>query len=329
MERREFLYNGMAFSASAVAAASATNLFKTMGSSLTKHKWKCFTLFSPELPVIGQSLVDLRNEIYEKSNGNIAVEFINPYENKDLMENPVSAINKLLSNEYQMAILTPFTLAHLNSEFNYYGQFPFSKTGQELEQWHRSPRVKAHWDYLFGQHNLKPFHFGRSDHGLLWSRKEIKNIEDLLGSKTRVMGVAKNNLQKLGARPQVSSYGSIRENVANFDVVEGFSPHIELQFGFGDSFKYAYQSEWPKKVSYMGLFINQSAYRSVGDENQTAIGAIVDRLHDKLADVAVKYNSDAIATLKARGVEIRNLPIQVEEKLKAIATENSKLVKLA
>ena len=164
-----------------------------------------------------------------------------------------------------------------------------------------------------------PFHFGRCEHGGLWSKKKIENLDDFLNLRMRLMGHAKEDFNALGGKSKFSTLSSM-PNLAQsgqIDANEGFSPHLDTSLHFGSGFNFYYEG-WPKQVSYLGVFIKKASYESLTEEEKQGLGETISTYNQQLTVELAAKDKAALKKLREASPDFVQLfPYEVMLPLRA------------
>ena len=202
---------------------------------------------------------------------------------------------------------------------------PFGMTAQEMNGWLHYGGGLALWRELYEPFDLIPLAAGNSGVQMAgWFNKEINSLADLQGLKMRIPGLGGEVLQRAGgvavAMPGSEVFTSLQTGV--IDATEWVSPFNDLALGLQSVAKYYYYPGWHEPGTALEALVNKSAWESLPSDLQAILEVACRAVNADLLDELTARNATALKTLvDEHGVQIRELPADVIERLKAISGE--------
>jgi len=217
--------------------------------------------FSTKLPGLGSSIVKLKNDLEEASDGSIKLKIYEP--NK--LVAPFEILNAVSSGKVNAGYSAAMYWAGEMSASLLFSAFPFGPEAGEYTAW------------LYYGNGLKLYQTmydkaGKNVHVLPctlipaetsgWFTKEIKGAEDLAGFKIRFPGLGGRVLQKLGTATTILPAGEIFPALEKgvIDATEFSSPAIDERLGFYRVADYNYFPGWHQQATILELLINKDQW---------------------------------------------------------------------
>lgn len=156
-----------------------------------------------------------------------------------------------------------------------------------------------------------------------WFNKEINSVADLQGLNMRIAGLGGMAMARLGANTQVVPSGEIFLSLetGRIDAAEFSSPQLDIGLGFQRVAKYYYFPGWHQPSSWDSIIINMDVWNGFNEATKDAMleacqANITYNLHDQ-----IDAQADAIAEIRAAGVEVRRFPDEVLVALRDASAE--------
>jgi TRAP-type mannitol/chloroaromatic compound transport system substrate-binding protein len=156
-----------------------------------------------------------------------------------------------------------------------------------------------------------------------WYNFEINSVDDLKGKKVRFAGLAGAAMAKVGASvvllPGGEIYPSLEKGI--LDGTELSMPAIDVTLGLQQVAKYYYLPGWHQPAAMNELIINMAKWDSLSDSNKALIEQTCKATNLTSILSTVTANADAVAEIKAAGVEIKSFSPEVLGPLKVAFDE--------
>ncbi|GKY86577.1 TRAP transporter substrate-binding protein [Sinisalibacter aestuarii] len=156
-----------------------------------------------------------------------------------------------------------------------------------------------------------------------WFNKEINTIEDFKGLNMRIAGLGGKVLARAGANTQVVPAGEIYLGLetGRLDSAEIGTPQLDAGMGFQKVAKYYYFPGWHQVASWNSIIVNGDVWADMSEREQEILEqACMANISFNLANM-VNAQAEAIAEIRAAGVEIRRFPDEVLNELRRISEE--------
>ena len=181
------------------------------------------------------------------------------------------------------------------------------------------------WRELYAPFNLVPFAAGNSGVQMAgWFNKEINSLADLQGLKMRIPGLGGEVLARAGgvpvSLPGSEVYTALQTGV--IDATEWVGPYNDLALSLHTAAKYYYYPGWHEPGPTLEAFVNKDAWDSLPPDLQEMITVATRAINeDMLSEFTARNNAALVTLIEEHGVELRELPEDVMQRLKALSGE--------
>jgi TRAP-type mannitol/chloroaromatic compound transport system substrate-binding protein len=207
----------------------------------------------------------------------------------------------------------------------FFTSVPFGLTAQEMNGWIYHGGGLELWQELYAPFNLIPLAGGNTGVQMAgWFNKEINSVDDLKGLKMRIPGLGGEVLKRAGGTPVTLPGGELFTSLqtGTIDATEWVGPYNDLAFGLYKAAKYYYYPGWHEPGSMMEFTVNKPAFESLPKDLQ-AIVTVASRAvnADMLAEYTARNNAALTELVDKHGVDLRELPADVLNKLRSLSEE--------
>lgn len=296
----------MKYSLTAAALAAALGL----GATAQAQTFDLQSVFGLNTPSIGPSPQLWAERVERLSNGEVK---INVHGAGDFVP-PFEVFGAVSSGALPMGFDWIGYWAQQIPVANLVGSMPFGPTPEVALGWMFEGGGLEIIQKAYDPHNVKvlPCHLVGAEAGG-WFNKEINTPEDLRGLNMRIAGLGGMAMARLGANTQLVPAGEIFLSLetGRIDAAEFSSPQLDLGFGFQRVTQYYYFPGWHQPSSWDSIIINMDVWNSFDEATQqimtdACLANITYNLHDQ-----IDAQAEAIAEVRAAGVEVRRFPDEV------------------
>ena len=217
--------------------------------------WRVPSAFGTNLPVIGDMIVEVAEQLDRATNGSIVLQI---YEPGELV--PTFGITEGVKDHkfqagytwvgYDQGRIPASTLI---------SAVPFGMEPMEFIAWWYEGDGRELGDALYKEHNIQLVLCGVvGPETAGWFRQPIKSIDDFKGLKIRFAGLGGKVMQRLGASVTMIPSGEIFQALEKgaIDATEFSQPVVDQKLGFDRVAKFNYFPGWHQPFSAMHMVIN-------------------------------------------------------------------------
>jgi len=283
-----------------------------------KYQWKMVTTWPKNLPGLGSAAENFSKYVDEMSAGRLKVhvygagELVPPFEVFDAVSQGVADAGHGASYYWKGKIPSAV----------FFTAIPFGMNAQEMNGWFHHGGGLEVWREVYAPFNIIPFVGGSTGVQMAgWFNREINSIDDLMGLKMRIPGLAGEVFAEAGGTAvRISGselYTSLQTGV--IDATEWVGPYNDLALGFHQVAKYYYYPGWQEPGPTLELIINKQLYDSLPQDLQAIIEVAARAINQDMLDEYTARNQKALDLLvNTHGVQLKKLPDPVLSKLKNI-----------
>ena len=228
--------------------------------------------FSTSLPVLGDSIPVLAENIKAVSNGNVQIKY---YEPGKLIP-PFEILSAVSSGKVNAGFGSGAYWQGKIPEAALFSAVPFGPEADEYLAWiFHGNGLKLYQEmYDTAGYNVKVLPYAIiSPETSGWFSKPINSIEDLKGLKMRFFGLGGKVMQKLGVAVTVMPAGEIFQALEKgvIDATEFSFPAIDQKLGFYKIVKYNYFPGWHQQATLLEMLINKDVWNSMPPNQQALL----------------------------------------------------------
>lgn len=308
---------GMFFGCSA-GNEDSTN---TANDRAKTYSWKMVTTWPKNLPALGFAPERFASMVDTMSDGRLNIKVYAAGELVGAME----VFDSVSSGAAEMGHGAAYYWTGKAPAAALFTTVPFGMNAQEMNAWLSYGGGLELWRELYEPFDLIPFVCGNSGVQMAgWFNVEINSLEDLKGLKMRIPGLGAEVMKRAGAAPQllpaVEIFTSLQTGV--IDATEWVGPYNDLTLGLYQIAKYYYYPGWHEPNAAIELIINKSAFEQLPTDLQKIVEVAATAINQDMLNEFTARNNAALQTLLTEhGVELRQLPDEVVNRLREISAE--------
>ena len=282
--------------------------------------WRMSSTYPSSLPMLGALGKQLEGDIKQISNGSINIKFHEP----GALAPPLEGFDAVSYGAIEASWSTPGYWAGKVPALQLFSSVPFGPDAPEYLAWFYHGGGRELFEEIYHKQNI---------HGLVcgltppeaagWYTFEINTPEDFIGKKIRFFGLGGSVLEKLGANAQLLAGGDILPalELGTIDGAEYSMPSVDHDMGFYQAAKYYYFPGWHQQSTFFELIINLKAWNGISDTQRQQIEVMCEANVLRSLAEGEATQVEAIAKLKAKGVEFRTFSPEVLDALEAAWNE--------
>lgn len=323
MKRKEFIKAGILGTTAIGLTSLVSSCNQDVKSSETisspninfnnSYNWRMTTVWGKNFPVLGESANKLSQLVERMSGGRMKIkiygsgELVPGYETFDAVSVGVTEMGCGASYYWQGK--SPAAV--------FFTAVPFGMNAQQLTSWLVGGNQEGYelWKEVYEPFNLVPFLGGNTGVQMGgWFNKEIKNIDDLVGLKMRIPGLAGKVLEKAGGAAINVPAGEIFTNLERgvIDATEWVGPYHDYKLGLHKAAKYYYYPGWHETGSQMEFIANLDAWKKLPSDLQEIVRTATLSVHSWMIAEFDQKNAEYLEIIKKEtDVQLKEYPIDV------------------
>jgi TRAP-type mannitol/chloroaromatic compound transport system substrate-binding protein len=284
-------------------------------------QWKMVTTWPKNFPGLGTGANHLASLINEMSGGRITIKVYGASELVPAFE----VFDAVAGGTAEMGHGAAYYWKGKSEAAQFFSAVPFGMTGQEMNAWLYYGGGMELWRKVYKPFGVIPMAAGNSGVQMGgWFKNEINSLADLQGLKMRIPGLGGEVLQRAGGIPVQVAGGEIFTALQSgaIDATEWVGPYNDLAFGLYKAAKYYYYPGWHEPGTTMECLVNKAAYDALPADLQSIVSNACRVLNGVMLAEYTARNNTALQTLiNDHGVELREFPGDVLNKLLALSEE--------
>jgi len=324
IKRRNFLRYLGAGAASCAVTACKEETTSTISKSTTAtktFKWKMVTTWPKNFPGLGTGAEFLANTINEMSNGRIKIKVYGAGEIVPAFE----IFDAVIAGAAEMGHGAAYYWKGKNPAFQFFSTVPFGMTVNEMNAWLYHGGGMELWERAYAPFGLVPMAAGNTGVQMGgWFNKEINSLDDLHGLKMRIPGLGGEVLRLAGGTPVNVPGGDLFVSLQSgvIDATEWVGPYNDLAFGLYKAARYYYSPGWHEPGTTLECFVKKEAFNSLPADLQSIVRNAARVANQDMMLEYLARNNDALEVLvNEHGVDVRQFPMEVIEKLRTLAKQ--------
>lgn len=290
-------------------------------ASQPTFEWKMVTTWPEGFPGLGTGAQRLADLITSMSGGRITVRLYAAGELVPALE----VFDAVSSGTVELGHGAAYYWKGKTPAAQFFAAVPFGMNAQEMNGWLYYGGGLELWEKVYAPFNLVPNPAGNTGVQMGgWFNKPINTTRDLQGLRMRIPGLGGEVLERAGGVPVTMPGGEIFTSLKTgvIDATEWVGPWNDLAFGLHQAAKYYYTPGWHEPGSVLECMINKQAFESLPADLQVIVRNACKVINlDMLAEYTAR-NPAALEALKnEHGVEVREFPPEVLERLRRISEE--------
>jgi TRAP-type mannitol/chloroaromatic compound transport system substrate-binding protein len=289
-------------------------------------KWRMTSTYPSSLPQLGALGKKLETDLADVSAGTIDLTFYEP----GVLAPPFETFDAVSYGAVEAGWSTPGYWAGKETALQLFAAVPFGPSAPEYLAWFDFGGGKELFEKIYHSHNIHSVICGViAPEAAGWFKKEIKTIEDFKGLKIRFFGLGGKVMEEVGASPQLIAGGEIYQalELGTIDASEYSMPAIDSNMGLNEVANHYYFPGWHQQSTMFELMINLDAWNELSKTQQVQIETTCSANVRYAISEGEALQPDAIAGLKAKGVQIHQWSPEILSELEqAWGRVNTKLV---
>lgn len=283
-------------------------------------QWRVVTTWPKSLPVLGQGVQMLADQVATMSGGRFTLEvfgageLVGAFEVFDAVSRGIAELGH--GAAYYWSGKVPAA--------QFFTSVPFGMNALQMYGWLLSGGGLALWEETYSDFDLLPIPAGNTGMQMGgWFRKRIQTLADFQGLKMRIPGFGGRVFARIGGAPELLPGGEIYTSLERgvIDATEWVGPYHDYLMGFHRVAKYYYYPGWHEPTGILELLVNRSAWSKLPREFQEILRqAALAQNTWMLAEMEAK-NAVYLDKLIAAGVEVLPFPDDVLAALRQATIE--------
>jgi TRAP-type mannitol/chloroaromatic compound transport system substrate-binding protein len=237
-----------------------------------RFKWKMFTTWPPNFPLLGEGCVRFSEWVEKMSGGRMKIrvfgggEIVPAMETFEAVKEGIAEIGN--SASYYWAGKIPSS--------QLFASVPFGFNAQQMNTWMLAYGGEKLWREIYEPFNLIPFPSGNTGVQMGgWFNKRIESMGDIRGLKMRIPGLGGKIWAKAGGTPVLVSGGEIYTNLERgvIDATEWIGPYHDYLMGFHEVAQYYYYPGWHEPGTTFESFVNREKYLELPEDLQEIVAS--------------------------------------------------------
>ena len=284
---------------------------ETQPSGDEYFEWKLVTTWPKNFPGLGSAAENLAREVEAMSNGRLKIRVYGGGEIVPAL-GVFDAVSQGVADAGHGAAY--YWKGKVPSSV-FFTAVPFGLNAQETFGWLHYGGGLELWEEAYAPYNLVPMGGGSSGVQMAgWFNKEINSVDDLVGLKMRIPGLAGEVFTAAGGTsvtlPGSELYTSLQTGV--IDALEWVGPYNDRILGFHQVAKYYYYPGWHEPGSVLEFIVNKDSMEALPEDLQAIVRNAARSSSQDMLDEYTGRNNEALRELiEEHGVELRRLPDDV------------------
>ncbi len=284
------------------------------------YSWKMVTTWPPNFPILGEACQLYADLVERMSAGRIKIRVFGGGELVPALE----AFDAVRSGAAEVGSGASYYWAGKAPATQFFASVPFGMNAQQLNAWVYGGGGIELWEELYRDFGLVPMLGGNTGVQMGgWFNREINALEDLRGLKMRIPGLGGKVLEKAGGAPVLLAGGEIYTGLERgvIDATEWLGPFHDSLMGFQDIARYYYTPGWHETGTALEFFINKDQYDRLPADLKAIAQSAAAHVNIWCLSMMEAQNADALAKLRAEGIDIRAFPRELLDQLRAYTQE--------
>ncbi len=289
-------------------------------ASLERIRWRVASAYGSNLPVAGDAMLNLRDELLKLSAGAIELQIFEPGEvvpvfgiTEAVRDGKIQAGFTWIGYDQGRVPASPLIAA-----------VPFGLEPVEFSAWWYYAGGRELGEALYREHGVLPLLCaitGPETAG--WFRRPIESLEDLEGLKIRFAGLGGKVMQRAGASVTMIPGGEIFQALEKgaIDAAEFSLPIVDQRLGFDRVAKFNYFPGWHQIGSANHLVVNLDTWHALTEQTRSVLRTACRASVTMTIAQSEALQGAVIRDFPGKGVEARPLPPEVLRELSRITAE--------
>ncbi|MAX87007.1 MAG: ABC transporter substrate-binding protein [Oceanospirillaceae bacterium] len=284
-------------------------------------KWKLVTSWPKNFPGLGTAPERFAEQVEQLSGGRLTIKVYGAGE----LVPALQVFDAVSQGTAEMGHSGAYYWKGKASAAQFFTSVPFGLTAQEMNGWIQYGGGQALWEEVYAPFNLLPLPGGNTGVQMGgWFNKEINSVDDLKGLKMRIPGLGGEVLARAGGTPVTLPGGEIFTSLqtGTIDATEWVGPYNDLAFGLYKVAEHYYSPGWHEPGSMMEFTINKDAFAELPADLQAIVRITAKAINeDMLAEYTTRNQAALIELKEKHGVDVREFPADVLDKLQTLSDE--------
>ena len=284
-------------------------------------KWKLVTSWPKNFPGLGTAPERFAEQVEQLSGGRLTIKVYGAGE----LVPALQVFDAVSQGTAEMGHSGAYYWKGKASAAQFFTSVPFGLTAQEMNGWIQYGGGQALWEEVYAPFNLLPLPGGNTGVQMGgWFNKEINSVDDLKGLKMRIPGLGGEVLARAGGTPVTLPGGEIFTSLqtGTIDATEWVGPYNDLAFGLYKVAEHYYYPGWHEPGSMMEFIINKDAFAELPADLQAIVRITAKAINeDMLAEYTTRNQAALIELKEKHGVDVREFPADVLDKLQTLSDE--------
>ena len=284
-------------------------------------KWKLVTSWPKNFPGLGTAPERFAEQVEQLSGGRLTIKVYGAGE----LVPALQVFDAVSQGTAEMGHSGAYYWKGKASAAQFFTSVPFGLTAQEMNGWIQYGGGQALWEEVYAPFNLLPLRGGNTGVQMGgWFNKEINSVDDLQGLKMRIPGLGGEVLARAGGTPVTLPGGEIFTSLqtGTIDATEWVGPYNDLAFGLYKVAEHYYYPGWHEPGSMMEFTINKDAFAELPADLQAIVRITAKAINeDMLAEYTTRNQAALIELKEKHGVDVREFPADVLDKLQTLSDE--------
>lgn len=270
-----------------------------------KYRWRIASSWSVQTPVLGELATRFANDLRVASQGRLDVRVEEPVYHKS----PQGVLDMVRSGTHEMGLTATHFARGRESPLLLFAALSANMSESEKLAWLKGGGGVKRLNELTGLQGLYCHFIGNHlvERGL-WTRREIRSLEDLRALRLRLPGDASPGLRKLGLRTASAPAAELHEALATgrFDALEwpGASESALINTSQGN---FSYYPGWLDPGAEVVFLVNRDKQASLPPDLQILLSAAIKSLVNDLLGASVQHHQLRLEKLAKSKVAVRPL----------------------
>lgn len=302
--RRTFL---SAAAAGGTAAAAAFPSPAVAVGALPEVRWRCASSFPKSLDAIFGGGEETARRVAAATDGKFRIRV---YAGGEIVPG-LQVLDAVQAGTVECGHSSSFYYVGKDPTFAFDTAVPFGLNARQQNAWMTHGGGLGLMREFFAGYGVVQFPCGNTGAQMGgWFRKEINGLEDLVGLKMRIGGLAGKVMAKLGVVPQQIAGSDVYEALerGTIDAVEWSGPFDDLKLGFHRVAKHYYAPGWWEGGAQITMMVGKDAYEALPPYYKTVLESACAAADASMLARYDVLNAQALKTLAAEGALLRAFP---------------------
>lgn len=286
-----------------------------------QFRWKMMTTWPRNFPGLGTTPQRFAEWVAQMSDGRLQIKVYGAGELVPAMQ----VFDSVSGGTVEMGHGAAYYWGGKLAVAPFFTTVPFGLTAQEMNGWLHHGGGMELWREAYAPFNLVPLAAGNTGVQMAgWFNREISSVDDLVGLKMRIPGLAGKVFERAGGSAVTMAGGEIYTSMQTgvIDATEWVGPYNDRAFGLHEVGEYYYYPGWHEPGPTLELIVNRDAWATLPADLQRIVEVAARAANQDMLDEYTALNNRALQVLlDEHGVKLRKLPDSVLKELKRLSTE--------